>query len=870
MTRARRPLSDLDDDIREHIERETQDYIDRGLTPEEARRQALIRFGSVALAREDARAVWRWRWLDELVTTTRIAARTWRRTPVLAGAIVVTLALGIGATTSVFAVVYSLLVQPFPFPDPDRLVWVTTYDTRAPEGQATVLGSNRLPQFANWQRHLTTFERIGAWAGNAPDVFTVTGHGDPARVSGLRVTQQLLPMLGARAAAGRLFHRGDDTPGAAATVVLSHGYWQRMFSGRPDILGRMLTIQNAPHTVIGVLAPEFPLSGTIFAGTPIDMYLPLTVDENEDIGGFMAVIGRLRPGVTPAQAGAELASRQAALSIGQWQWMTVLAQQVTPLADPVTRNAQSPVLLLLGGTACLLLMACANLANLLLVRASGRQREIQLRTALGASAAQIFRQMTVESAVIVGIGGAAGVALAAAIITTVRGLMPLSLPRFGDLHIGWAGVAFAAAACAAITLLFGSIALLHVRRRSLMDGLRPHPSTTVGERGVYMQRLALVIQVALVVVLAAAGGLLLRSLANLVNVDPGFTPRGAMAIRVDPAGRIARPARLAFFDRLVEHVGAVPGVESAALTIHVPMGDRPSMGWDALPVGREFNPVTDNAAGRIVSPGYFRTIGIRIVEGRDFDARDASPQPFVMAVNETFARNIRALGGDPLQARFTVLGKVRQVVAVVRDVKHRSLDDGAGREMYIPIAQAPDFFQAYDLVVRAETPLALVPSIRDAIWAVDRNQALGTPILLESYIGNTLMPRRVLTVVVGVFAVTALLVAVCGVYGVVNYRVAQRLKEVAIRIALGAPRGRVIATVLRETLTYLGLGLAGGLLLASAAATSIRSHLFGIEPHDAATLAAACATVILAALAAAYLPARRASRVDPIAALRAD
>jgi putative ABC transport system permease protein len=314
----------------------------------------------------------------------------------------------------------------------------------------------------------------------------------------------------------------------------------------------------------------------------------------------------------------------------------------------------------------------------------------------------------------------------------------------------------------------------------------------------------------------------------------------------------------------------VPGVESAALTIHVPMGERPSMGWDAIPEGREFNPVTDNAAGRIVSPGYFRTAGIRLIEGRDFEARDVNPQPFVMAINETFARRIRTEGGDPLQARFTVLGKVRQVVAVVSAVKHRSLDDVPGREVYIPIGQAPAFFQSYDLVVRADDPLALVPSIRAAIWAIDRDQALGTPVPLEDYIGRTLRPRRLLTVVVSAFAATALLLAACGVYGVVGYRVAQRMKEVAIRVALGAPRWHVIMTVLRETLTYVGFGLAGGLVLAFAAASSIRTHLFGIDPHDAATLAMACAVVILAALVAAYLPARRASRIDPIAALRVD
>jgi predicted permease len=876
MKRARRALSDLDDDIREHIERETQENIDRGMAPEEARRQALIRFGNVALVREDTRAVWAWQWFDELWNTTRIAVRTWRRTPMLAAAIVVTLTLGIGATTSVFAVAYSVLVQPFPFPGPDRLVWVTTYDTRASGAGRTAIGSNRLPQFADWQQHLTSFEQIGAWSGAAPDVFTVTGTGTPERVSGLRVTRQLLPMLGATPIAGRLFHSGDDTPGAAATVVLSHAYWQRRFSGRADILGRTVTIESAPHTVVGVLSPGFPLSGTMFAGAAIDIYLPLFVDGNEDIGGFMAVIGRLRPGVTPAQASAELASRQAALSVGKWQWMTVLAQQVTPLSDLVTGTARSPVLLLFGATGCVLLMACANLANLLLVRASGRRREIQVRTALGASLGQVLRQMMVESAVVVGIGGTVGVALAVLLVSMLRDASPtsmaMSLPRLGDLQVGWQAIAFAAAISAAITFIFGSIALLHMRRRSLMDGLRPHPGTATDRSGAYVQRLALATQVALVVVLMVAGGLLLRSLTKLVNVDPGFNPRGAVAIRVDPADRLEPPARLPFFQRVLDSVTAVPGVESAALTIHVPMGERPSMGWDAIPEGREFNPVTDNAAGRIVSPGYFRTAGIRIIEGRDFEARDVNPHPFVMAINEAFARRIRSQGGDPLQARFTVLGKVRQVVAVVSAVKHRSLDDDPGREVYIPIGQAPAFFQAYDLVVRADAddPLALVPSIRAAIWAIDRDQALGTPVRLEDYIGRTLTPRRLLTAVVSAFAATALLLAACGVFGVVGYRVAQRMKEIAIRVALGAPRGHVITTVLRETLAYVGVGLAGGLLLAFAAASSIRTHLFGIDPHDAATLGTACAVVILAALMAAWLPARRASHVDPIAALRVE
>jgi len=298
------------------------------------------------------------------------------------------------------------------------------------------------------------------------------------------------------------------------------------------------------------------------------------------------------------------------------------------------------------------------------------------------------------------------------------------------------------------------------------------------------------------------------------------------------------------------------------------MGDRPSMGWDAIQEGREYNPLTDNAAGRIVSPGYFRAAGISLLEGRDFDSRDVRPNPFVMAINESFARRIRAEGTDPLRARIRVLGNVRDVVAVVNDVKHRSLDADAGLEAYIPMGQAPTFFQAYDLVVRSGDPIALVPAVRDAIWSVDPNQALGTPVRLESYVGRTLRPRRLLTNVLGVFAGSALLLAAFGVYGVVGYRVASRMKEIAIRVALGAPRWRVTGIVLSDTVSCVAIGLAAGIPLSLAAAATIRSYLFGVEPGDGVTLVAACAVVMSAGVLAAYLPARRAPRVDPIAALR--
>jgi putative ABC transport system permease protein len=495
---------------------------------------------------------------------------------------------------------------------------------------------------------------------------------------------------------------------------------------------------------------------------------------------------------------------------------------------------------------------------------------MHLRMALGASIRQVLGQMTIENAVLVSAGGVVGVWLAVAVVEVLQRAAWVSIARIGDLHVGGASIAFALVLCVVITLVFSGVAVLQLRRRDMTDALRPHVGVTIDRGAVYMQRLALAIQAAVVIVFTVAGGLLGRSLVELLHVDPGFNPQGVMAIRVDPAGRLETPARLPFFEQVLERVSALPAVESAALTIHVPMGDRPSMGWDAIPEGREYKPAVDNAAGRIVSRRYFDTIGVRILAGRDFDSGDVQSRPFVMAINETFARRVRAEGGDPLRLRFRVLGSLRQVVAVVSDVKHRALDGEAGREVYIPMGQAPGFFQAYDLVVRSPDPIAQVPAIRSAIWDVDRNQALGTPVALEEYISRTLRPRRLLTGVIGVFAATTLLLAALGVYGVVRYRLAQQVKEIAIRVALGAPGWRITAVALSDTIACVGVGIAGGVVLALLAASAIRSYLFRVEPRDSTTLAGACAFVVTAALLAAYLPARRATRADPLAALRTE
>jgi putative ABC transport system permease protein len=799
----------------------------------------------------------------------RLAARTWTRTPALASVIILTLTLGVGATTTAFTLVYSVLVQPPPFPEPERLVWVTSYNREAADGNDFVYNSNRMSQFLDWQQHLTSLERLAAWSGTAaPDVYTVTGVGTPERVNGLRVTQQLLPMLGARPAAGRLFVEGDDAVNAAATVVLSYGYWQRRFGARPDVPGQSIIIDNVLHTIAGVLSADFRLSDSVFAGASIDVFLPLERNPaNDNFGYFMTVLGRMRPGVTLEQVRADLDMRQAPLAETR-AWMKPVVQKVTPFAEPMRSEARSPVLLLMAAVGCVLLMACVNLANLLLVRASGRRREMQVRAALGATTRQVLRQTFSESAVLAVLGGGAGLALAAGLTRIVRTATWLGLPRLPEAHLGWTGIGLTASLCALTTVVFGCVPLLHLRRRDLLDALRPHAGVTTDRRAARAQRLGLAAQVAFALLLTSAGGLMVRSFVALLQVDPGFKPQGVIAMRVDPAGRLAPPARMPFFDQLLSRVSAVPGVESAALAINLPM-DR-NMGWDVSLPGEPPNASGNTAFARLVSPGYFRTVGIRIAAGRDFDSRDLRTSPWVMAINQTLARRLTALGREPLGATFTVNGSARQVVAVVADVKHQTLAGDAGREFYIPHTQAPTFFQAYDLVVRAAEPSAIVPAVREAVWSVDRNQAIGTPVALQELVDRTLIPQRVLTWLLGGFATAALLLAALGVYGVVGYRVAQRTKEIAIRVALGSPRWRVTSTVLRDTLAFVAVGLVAGLPVALAVGSGVRAYLFGVAPRDVPTLIAACAVVFGAALVAAYIPARRAPRIDPISTLRAE
>jgi putative ABC transport system permease protein len=604
----------------------------------------------------------------------------------------------------------------------------------------------------------------------------------------------------------------------------------------------------------------------MFPGQNVDIYVPLVRHPgNDEIGFFMNVFGRLRPGVTLAQAEADLARRHAAM-VAQRNYLKLYAQELLPLGSRVTREARTPLLLVFGGVGAVLLMVCGNLANLLLVRAGSRSKDVRLRMALGASAARIVRESMTESGLMAVAGGAAGVVVALALTEWLRGASWLDLPRVAGVEVTGASIAFTVSVCAAVTLLFGLLPVLQVRRLDVAHALRPAASGTPNRRAARLQQATLLAQVAFTLMLAVAGALMLRSVSSLLQVDPGYRPHGVFAIRLDPAGRLRPPDRVPFFSRVLEQVAPLPGIQSAAMSYNVPMDGR-SPGWDLAIPGQPFVPGQDVAAARMVSPGYFDTVGIPIRAGRDFTSRDTRESPWVVAVNETLARRI---GENPIGRIIHLSGRAREVVAVVSDVRHNGLDAPAGWEFYVPYTQAPGLFGVYDLVVRTSSMMAVMPDIRKAVWSVDRAQAIAEPLPLGALIDRSVQRRRTMTWLLGGLGGAALLLAGLGIYGLVGYRLTQRRRELAIRIAVGAPRRRVVAVVLREVVVCVGLGIAAGLPLALGAGRALQSFLFNVAPQDAATFAATAAIVIAAALCAAYPPARRAGRMDPIAALRAE
>jgi len=797
----------------------------------------------------------------------RYAVRTLRRDAGLGVFAVVILGLGIGANTAVFSIASALVLQPLPFQQPERLAWVANTGRSSSLSSVTMRTSN----LRDWRRMNQSFEDLGGYfAFFDYDGYTLTGSGEPERLAGVGVTETFLSVLGVQPIVGRGFVAEECVWNGRPAALLTYRFWQRRFAGDPGVVGRTLTLNDRPTTVVGVLPASFDFAAIFSPGSRIDLLTPFPVsDETDNWGNTLAVVGRLRPGVTIEQAQGDLdvINEQLALADpGRWG----LGAAVRPLQDQITGRFHLAVVVLACAVGFVLLIACANLSNLLLARATSRRTEMAVRSAMGASRARLVRQMLTESAVLATGGAALGLLVAFGVTRLVAATRAVSIPMLATIGIDGRALAFTVIVAVGTGLLFGIVPALQVSGRDDHDALNDASrGSTEGARRAWTRGALMVVEVALACMLVVGAGLLLRSFVTLLEVDPGFRPDRAAAWRLE--GRrdwfADLDGKVAFYQRIVREVETLPGVESVGLTDALPLGRNRTWGIRARGVVYAEGEAP-GAFPRIVDHRYRQTMGIPLVAGRDFTAADTADSERVMIVNETMARRLWP-DQDPIGQVALLYGRQEwRVVGVVGDVHHSSLERAAENEMYMPMAQQGDY-SSMELVVRTGlAPEALAPAVRAALHTVEPRLPAGDFLALDDLVDRTLSPRRFILQVLGAFALAALALAALGIYGVVSCSVSQRMPEFGIRMALGATPADVRSRLLARTLALTGAGVvlgAGGSLALSGVLASL---LYGIEPTDPLTFLGVALVLTMVALTAAFVPAWRASRADLASVLR--
>jgi putative ABC transport system permease protein len=835
-----------------HLQLQIDEHVADGMTPIEARRAALRAFGNARAVREEIYDMNTLAFAEQIAGDIRYAVRVLRRSPGFALTAFLTLALGIGSATAIASVFDAVLLRPLPYARPSELV---------------VFNPGRYALFRDATAAMPSLASSGAYTYSLATVTT----GEPARVWTLAVTSSLLPALGVEPAIGRGFTAADDLPQPQPRVLLRHGFWQTHFGADPAIVGRAIVVDGRPHEVIGVLPErlEFPPPARRADGS-----MPLTADvwtgvgwlsDLHERGGFSA-IGRLAPGATPARAAGELlaAARTAGLDTRDASRFPV-----RPVEDVVFEPLRPAMIAFTAGVALLLLIACANLGSLLLARLTARRRELAVRASLGATASRIARQVLVESAVLAGAGAAAGTAVAWLLLRALLALAPPDLARVHDIALDGRVLAVTLSLGVLTALLVGALPAWRVRARD------PRADLGDGRGGIdprtrRLHAALVTAEVALAVVLLVGGGLLLRSFAALSRVDPGFASAGLVTadLLIPPDRYRTRDDVLQFFDRVESRLRAQPGVIDVSAIDRLPYG--PSFSQLRLRIaGRAPAPGADplafNAAAR---PGYFRTMGIPIVEGREFTAADRTGAAPVVVISRTAARRYWP-GTTPIGARVGVFGVEREVVGVADDVRHFGPATSFDPMIYLPQAQDAATRRMMTVVARtAGRTDAMQASLRAIVRDVDPQLAVANLRAFGELQRERTAGQRFNALVIGSFAGLSLLIAAVGIYGVLSFTVAQRTRDIGILSALGAQRATIVGMILRQSLTWTGAGLLLGLAAAAAMARYLTRLLFGLEPLDPATFGGAAALFTLVSIAATYLPARRAARVDPLTALR--
>jgi putative ABC transport system permease protein len=857
---------DFDDELESHLTLLAEAHIRRGMSPEQARREARLELGGPTQLREAHREARGVPFVDTVLQDLRYAFRTLRRDAGFTTFAILIVGLGIGASSTVFSVVNALLLRPLPFRDSGRLVWIANSGTEGDlSGQTVPVGP-----FVDLRDHNQSFSDIAAYyAFYGVGDRKMTGDGEPERFTGVPVSQNLFPFLGVQPQLGRSFTQ-EECQKNDPVVLLSAGLWKRRFASDPGIVGRKLTLNDRPFTVIGVMPSSFDFGSVFAPGSRIDLFfpLPLTPQINRQ-GNTLSMIGRLKPGVTVQQAQAELNVLSEPIRVrhnrGELRFKASL------LEDHVSGRLRPALFVLACAVGVVMLIVCANLSNLQLARAATRQKEMAIRVAMGAGRSRLIRQMLTESVVLSCCAAALGLILAVAGTRLLAQLDSISLPLRESIHFDLGALGFTLLIAVLTGLMFGLVPALQVPAAAVHDSLKDANRGSSEGKSHHWIRAALVVsEIAFACVLLVGAGLLIRSFLRVLDVNLGFRPERAAALRIDPSSQYStRAKRNAYFDEVLRVVKSVPGIEAAGLTDVLPLGHNRS--WSAgakdQTYSREHPP--PDVFVRIVSDGYLKAMGIPLRAGRDLTESDNASSKPVILINETLARALWP-GRDPIGQTATYVDVDRQVVGVVGDVRHLALEQGSGCEMYLPIRQTGDY-SSVDLVVRTTLPPAgLASAIRAAMQPLDPNLPKNDFRALQELVDKAVSPRRFVVLLLAGFSGFALILASLGIYGVISYSVNQRTQEIGIRMALGASARALQASILRQTLVLAAVGMLLGAVASWMLTRALSGLLFGVTATDPATFFGMFVILTAVAAMAGYFPARRASRIDPMAALRAN
>ena len=866
-----RRKAELQEEIDSHLRMAVADRVARGESPAEARRAAMREFGNVPMVADVTRERWGWMRMERLMQDLRYSLRTLGRDPGFTTVAVLILALGIGANITVFSVVRTLMLRPLPFSDPEQLVWITPPDA----GHNLSAATYSADAYEDLRAMNHSYQDVtGYYAFSSPDNLRLTGTSDPKPVTDISVAGNFFRLLGVTPVIGRTFTAEETRTGGV--VLLSYAYWKTQFGGDPSIVGKKISLNDKPIPVVGVLPESFDFGAVFSPGAKVDMFDPVVMNDIRNQGNTLAMIGRMKPGVTIEQVrqeGKEL--------FPKFYWQKAIPDTIKaykdsgwalPLKEYVSGALRRSLVVLWCAVGAILLIVCVNLSNLMLARAATRTKEFALRISLGARRWRLIRQMLTESLVLSAAGAALGLALAYAAAYWLAHQGSIALPLMSSVRVDGVVLAWTLGITLLVGLLFGLMPALKLSGTNLQESLKDSgPGTSSGRKHERLRTVLVIAEVAMACVLIVAAGLLLRSFLHVMDIDLGFEPSHSAAMAIDRPSSIDQPEKLnAFLSEIQQRVAALPGIQAVGVTDNLPL--LRNRGWGAPePKGRPYPPGEGHGAFvYITSPGYIASMGMRL-HGRDFSWSDNDKNELVMIMNKS-ATDFMWPHQDPVGRIAVLQGHDIRVIGVIDDVHESAVEGKIGWQMYLPISQSSVWGPgSLSLVVRSRQSVAsLSASVLSTIRSINPGQPSSEFQTMQGVVDHAVSPRRFFAVLVGIFAGLGLILASLGIYGVISYSVTRQTQEIGIRMALGATRERVQSTVIGKTLRMALIGVAIGTVASYVVAGAISALLFGTRPYDPITFGATVALLLVVALLAGYLPARRASRIEPMLALRSN